>query len=59
MRFILRYVKPIKYRLFFVLFLKAVASFLELLIPYVLEHIIDDVVLENSVFKVLSSSDLL
>ncbi|MBO7601279.1 MAG: ABC transporter ATP-binding protein [Lachnospiraceae bacterium] len=53
MRFILRYVKPIKYRLFFVLFLKAVASFLELLIPYVLEHIIDDVVLENSVFKVL------
>ena len=53
MRFILRYVKPIKYRLLFVLFLKAVASFLELLIPYVLEHIIDDVVLENSVFKVL------
>lgn len=53
MKFILKYVKPIKYQLFFVLFLKAVASGLELLIPYVLEHIIDDVVLDNSVPKVL------
>lgn len=53
MKFIWRYVKPIKTKLLIVLLLKAVASFLELLIPYALEHIIDDVVLENSVPKVL------
>ena len=53
MKFIYRYIKPIKYSIVFVLFLKMVASLLELLIPYVLEHIIDDVVLENSVWKVL------
>ena len=53
MRFIYRYIKPIKYQIVWVLMLKTVASFLELLIPYVLEHIIDDVVLDKSVIKVL------
>ena len=53
MRFIYRYIKPIKYQIIFVLILKTIASFLELLIPYVLEHIIDDVVLDKSIVKVL------
>lgn len=53
MKFVFRYIKPIKYKFLFVIILKTAASFLELLIPYVLEHIIDDVVLENSVAKVL------
>lgn len=53
MKFILRYAKPIKYQFLFVFFIKAVAAFLELLIPYVLEYIIDDVVLTDSVPLVL------
>lgn len=53
MKFIYRYIKPIGLQIIFVLILKTVASFMELLIPYVLEHIIDDVVLENSVVKVI------
>lgn len=53
MKFIYRYIKPVKMSILFVLILKTVASFLELLIPYVLEHIIDDVVLEKSVPKVI------
>lgn len=53
MKYIYRYVKPIKYKILFVFALKAVAAFLELMIPFVLEHIIDDVVLENSAIKVI------
>lgn len=53
MKFIYRYIRPIRYKILFVLLIKLAASGLELLIPYVLEHIIDDVVLDNSVPKVL------
>lgn len=53
MKFIYRYVRPIRFDILFVLILKTAAAFLELLIPYVLEHIIDDVVLDNSVLKVI------
>lgn len=53
MKFIFKYLKPYKGYFIFVLLMKTLASFLELLIPYVLEHIIDDVVLENSVAKIL------
>lgn len=53
MKFILRYVKPVGLSVILVIFLKTAAAFIELLIPYILEHIIDDVVYENSVPKVL------
>lgn len=53
MRFIWKYIKPIKMKIATVLLLKAVASFAELLIPYVLEYIIDEVVLKESVPLVL------
>lgn len=52
-KLIFRYIKPIKFSIISVIVLKTVAAFLELLIPYVLEHILDDVVLENSIPKVI------
>lgn len=53
MNFILRYCKTIKYQFLFVFTIKAVAAFVELLIPYVLEKLIDDVVLTGSIALVL------
>ena len=43
MQLILRYVKPYRARVTFVMLIKTCATFLELLLPYVLEHLVDDV----------------
>ncbi len=43
MKFLFSYIKPYRWRVVFVIFLKLVATFVELLIPYVLEHLLDDV----------------
>ncbi len=53
MKFIYRYIRPIKGRIMLVLLLKILAAFFELLIPYVLEHILDDVVLSDSAVQVV------
>ncbi len=53
MKFIYRYAKPMLGSIITVLFLKTLGTFVELLIPYVLEYIIDEVAYENSIPKIL------
>ncbi|MCD8376339.1 MAG: ABC transporter ATP-binding protein/permease [Oscillospiraceae bacterium] len=44
MRLIARYLKPYSVKIIFVILLKLVGTLTELLLPYILEHLIDDVV---------------
>ncbi|MBR2801211.1 MAG: ABC transporter ATP-binding protein [Erysipelotrichaceae bacterium] len=53
MKMIWRYLSPIKKTLFLGLFIKAVGSLLELLLPYILELILDDVVPTKEVSLIL------
>lgn len=53
MKFIWRYLKKYTNIMIIGVTVKIAGSFGELLIPYVLEHIIDDVVLEEKVLKIL------
>ena len=53
MKMIWRFIKPVKNAMFLGLLIKAVGSLLELLLPYILELILDDVVPTRSVQLIL------
>ena len=53
MKMIWRFIKPVKNALFLGLLIKAIGSLLELLLPYILELILDDIVPTRSVELIL------
>lgn len=53
MKFLWQYMKDCKNRIIVVFILKSLSTMTELLIPYVLEHIIDDVVITENMYLVL------
>lgn len=53
MKFILKHLKPMRAYIAFMLVVKATASVIELVIPYVLSHILDYVVPKNSVSEIV------
>ncbi|MEG1620483.1 MAG: ABC transporter ATP-binding protein, partial [Oscillospiraceae bacterium] len=53
MKLIFRYIKPYKLKMLFIFITKFLGTIMDLLLPWILAHIIDDVVPLNSVNLVL------
>ena len=53
MRLIFRYMKTFQLSIIFCMFLKMLGTFFELVLPYILEHMIDDVVPSGNLKKVI------
>lgn len=53
MKILFKYIKPYKLWIFFTIVIKIIGTLCDLVIPYILSYIIDEVILHNSVNKIL------
>ncbi|MBE6695527.1 MAG: ABC transporter ATP-binding protein [Ruminococcaceae bacterium] len=54
MKWIFSYLKPLRSRIFLGVFIKIIGTLAELLIPFLLSYILENVIIENSTKKILS-----
>ena len=53
MKWIFSYLKPLRSRIFLGVFIKIVGTLAELLIPFLLSYILENVIVENNTEKIL------
>ena len=53
MRWVLNYLKPLRLRITAGIFIKVVATVAELIIPFLLSYILENVISDNEVTKIL------